>query len=437
VTDYGRRTVDVSAREQASAHTVSGDPTTPASSGGAVVQVLVAGTTPSAQTFALPAGTSASGRPFWRAAAPDGFDYRDRLGEHGPVRKLRIVRAASGTFSITLKLRGDGIAIVPPDRGAEAALLLTLGTGDRYCVRFGPEAIKRNGPRSFVLAKPETTGCPALRSGDFLALTYNVAGLPEGLSGSNPEVNTPLIAPLLDGYDLVLLQETWKTPEPNPFAPTRVYHEILEAGASHPFKSLSAPLPLGTDPRRPSALVSDGLNQFARFPFGEMAREMWAGCDPSAADCFALKGFSMARTTIAPGVVVDVYDLHGEAGGTARDDELRDAGMTQLSTFIRTFSAGRPLIVGGDFNLHTDEEPDRTQFERLLAETGLQDVCAALACPEPGRIDKFLFRSSDAVTIAPLSWRFETDVFVRADGEPLSDHDALAVRFAWTLSAGS
>ena len=91
---------------------------------------------------------------------------------------------------------------------------------------------------------------------------------------------------------------------------------------------------------------------------------------------------------------------------------------------------------GGDFNLHTDVEPDQSQFLRLLAETGLQDVCATLSCPEPGRIDKFLFRSNAAVTITPLSWHFETDVFVRDGNVPLSDHEALAVRFGWAV-AGS
>ena len=93
------------------------------------------------------------------------------------------------------------------------------------------------------------------------------------------EINTPIIAPLLNGYDLVLLQETWKTPDPNPLAPTRVYHEILEAGSLHPFKTVSAPLPLGTDPLRPSALVSDGLNTFSRFPFGEVTRVPWTRMD--------------------------------------------------------------------------------------------------------------------------------------------------------------
>jgi endonuclease/exonuclease/phosphatase (EEP) superfamily protein YafD len=147
-----------------------------------------------------------------------------------------------------------------------------------------------------------------------------------------------------------------------------------------------------------------------------------------------LKGFSFSRTTLPSGTVVDVYNLHMEAGGAPQDDALRDAAVTQMSTFINANSVGRALIVGGDFNLHTDSEPDSTQFQRLLSETGLVDVCAFLGCPQPGRIDKFLFRSSASVTLTPTSWQFETDVFVDGMGEPLSDHDALAVNFEWTNS---
>jgi endonuclease/exonuclease/phosphatase family metal-dependent hydrolase len=271
-------------------------------------------------------------------------------------------------------------------------------------------------------------------SGELLALSYNVAGLPQGLSGSNPERFTPLIAPLLNGYDLVLLQESWQTPEVNPYAPLRVYHEILAAGSTHPYKSIPATNPFNTDPRRPEAALGDGLNRFSIFPFEPVIRQAWEGCDNSAADCLAFKGFSVARTTLAEGVTVDVYNLHMEAGGTPRDEELRDEGVSQLRDFILEFSAGRAVIVGGDFNLHTDEEPDSSQFQRLLAEAGLTDVCAALDCPQPGRIDKFLFRSSDSIEIAPTSWRFETDVFVSPEGEALSDHDALAVRFTWSAS---
>ncbi|MEQ9318019.1 MAG: hypothetical protein RIF41_02630, partial [Polyangiaceae bacterium] len=55
------------------------------------------------------------------------------------------------------------------------------------------------------------------QDGTFSALSYNVAGLPQGLSGSEPEEYIPLISPLLTGYDLVLVQEDF------------VYHAELRA----------------------------------------------------------------------------------------------------------------------------------------------------------------------------------------------------------------
>ena len=121
-------------------------------------------------------------------------------------------------------------------------------------------------------AGASTTGADAERTGELTLLSYNVAGLPEVLSGSEPETNMPLIGPLLNDYDLVLLQETWKTPDPNPLAPLRVYHEELESRVDFEHRSESAPLPMGSDPTRPEAILADGLNQFSRFPFDDVVR---------------------------------------------------------------------------------------------------------------------------------------------------------------------
>ncbi|MEZ5135651.1 MAG: endonuclease/exonuclease/phosphatase family protein [Acidimicrobiales bacterium] len=282
-------------------------------------------------------------------------------------------------------------------------------------------------------------------SGEFVALAYNVAGLPEVLSGSEPATNMPQIGPKLNAYDLVLVQESWKTPDPNPYAPMRGYHEELEATSELEHRSTPATQPLGTDATRPEALLADGLNRFSRFAFGDVTRVRWEGCfggadtsDRGAADCLATKGFSVATTTLADGVEVDVYNLHAEAGSSDRDQELQAADFAQLAAFINEHSAGKAIILGGDTNLHTDEVPENPQdeadagiWETFLADTGLSDVCTTLDCPEPGRIDKFAYRSGGGVTLEPLSWNFETDVFVRDDGEPLSDHEALAVRFSW------
>ena len=96
------------------------------------------------------------------------------------------------------------------------------------------------------------------------------------------------------------------------------------------------PQPLGTNPARPAALLSDGLAVFSRFPFTSVDHDPWSTCWQSAADCLAMKGFMVARTTFAPGVTIDVYTLHMEAGGDPEDETARDQGVTQLSAFINT-----------------------------------------------------------------------------------------------------
>ncbi|HMJ55917.1 MAG TPA: hypothetical protein VK540_27795 [Polyangiaceae bacterium] len=277
-------------------------------------------------------------------------------------------------------------------------------------------------------------------AGEFAALTYNVAGLPEGLSGSHPAMNTQYISPLLDDYDLVLVQEDWLTPDPNPTG-MRLFHDVLAASAHHPFQSIPAPCPGGANPARPSALVSDGLNEFSRFEFRDLTRTAWQGCfgalgasDGGASDCGAMKGFSVAVHVLSAGVEVDVYDLHGEAGSTATDQQLQEAGYGQLAAFINDFSRGHAVILGGDTNLHTEStNPDAAIWQTLLADTGLSDVCQTVECgADRTIIDKFAFRSNDAIIITPLTHRFERDKFVRPDGMPLSDHNALTVRFRWT-----
>lgn len=326
---------------------------------------------------------------------------------------------------------------------------------------------------------PSAAGDPVAESGTFTALTYNVAGLPEPLSGSEPATNSPLISPLLNDYDLVLLQEDWADPlvqaRQAGLVPESVprlgYHDLVVAAATHTYRSQAArPLPTPSLTRFPTgpALSADGLNRLSDFPFGPLQRVMWDEChgelsitvieealkalgledaasdivgdllDGGATDCAAQKGFSVARHELAPGVVVDVYNLHAEAGNGARDQVASEAGYHQLADFIATHSAGNAVILGGDTNLHTTD-PNRphqaVRWATFLAATGLTDVCQAVDCgADDGEIDKFAFRSNADVTIEPLTHAFERAKFMRADGAPLSDHDALAVTFRWTAT---
>jgi endonuclease/exonuclease/phosphatase family metal-dependent hydrolase len=191
--------------------------------------------------------------------------------------------------------------------------------------------------------------------------------------------------------------------------------------------------------------LGDGLGVLSRFPIDDTRRVPWTDCEGGfeggASDCLAMKGFLLTRMTLADGVVVDVYDLHGEAGGGERDQELQAADFEQLAAYIAEHSEGNAIILGGDTNLHTDtvhedsgDGADIEIWSTFLTETGLTDSCEATDCDDATRIDKIAFRSGGGVELEAISHAFQTDVFVDEAGEDLSDHQALEVVFRWTAS---
>ena len=104
---------------------------------------------------------------------------------------------------------------------------------------------------------------------EFTTLSYNVAGLPQGISGSNPERYLPLISPLLNEYDVVLTQEDfdWWTPLAG-LLDFRNYHTRLRADATHPYRTDVHPGPqaVGVNPQARPLLVGDGIGIMSRFP---------------------------------------------------------------------------------------------------------------------------------------------------------------------------
>lgn len=286
-----------------------------------------------------------------------------------------------------------------------------------------------------LTAAPEAGAQDETVSGSFDLLTFNVAGLPEGLSGSNPSVNMPLIAPLLDAYDVVLTQEDFANPDP-PIAGTRVYHDVLVAGTNFPYLSAPQVPPMGSNPQHPHALLGDGLNFFSRFPLGPVDRTTWEECFgvvDHASDCLATKGFALTTIELGPGATVDVYDLHADAGSAVEDQAARESNFLQLAAFIRAHSQGHAVILGGDTNLHTDRPEASRLWQGFLDDAGLSDVCATVDCGvDTDVIDKVAFRGVAGVDLTPVSHVFERARFTRSDGQPLSDHDPLHVRFDYT-----
>jgi endonuclease/exonuclease/phosphatase family metal-dependent hydrolase len=251
-------------------------------------------------------------------------------------------------------------------------------------------------------------------SGVLRVLTYNVAGLPEGISRSRPTVNIPRIGPRFDAYDIVLVQEDF------------AFQDELRAGVGLPHCSTDA---VSSERDRPA----DGLNRFSRVPFAEHERRAWTSCNgllSEGCDCLAPKGFSVATHEIAPGRYLDVYNLHMDAGGTARDRAARDDQVEQLLAALRERSAGRAVIVAGDTNFRRGDE---RLARRLLREGGLVDACQALGCGAD-RVDRVLVRSSPTIVLEPRRYRMAHE-FVDDAGRPLSDHLAVDVEIAWRVLA--
>lgn len=289
------------------------------------------------------------------------------------------------------------------------------------------------------------------QGGTFRLLTYNVDGLPVEISTGHPDRNLPLISPLLNDDDLVLTQEDYDWWKPGGLASTVDfvnYHGRLRAETDQEHRTGKHPGPdaVGLDTTaRPAPELGDGLGVLSNFPIANTERVPWTNCfggfdqsDHGAADCLAMKGFLVTTVTLDGENEVDVYDLHGEAGGSAKDQELQADDFEQLAAYIDAHSKGRAVIVAGDTNLHTDRvHPDSAKgadigiWKRFLDATGLTDSCAATSCPDTGRIDKVAFRSAGGVTLEATSRKVEASRFVDAKGEDLSDHQAVSVRFRW------
>ena len=278
-------------------------------------------------------------------------------------------------------------------------------------------------------------------SGTFKALTYNVAGLPPGVSKSKPLQNIPRISALLNGYDLVLVQEDF------------VFHALLEYAVNLPHRSeaeglsrlfsrdflalvrdfpqinIDRILALAGGER----MMGDGLNHFSRFPYTDFERQRWTICSGVTAasnDCLATKGFTYARHTLADSVTVDVYNVHADAGRRPWDEEARRAQFRQLAAFMALRSAGQAVIVAGDTNLQAPVKADEETLQEFTRTMGLSIAGRALNAGD--EVDRFFYRGSPTLRLEPVA-QSPASEFVDSDGGPLSDHPALRVEFRWEV----
>ncbi|RPA79613.1 hypothetical protein BJ508DRAFT_240542 [Ascobolus immersus RN42] len=274
----------------------------------------------------------------------------------------------------------------------------------------------------------------AATSGTFNVLTYNVAGLPELISSSNPKENTPYISAKLTGYNIINVQEDFN------------YHAALYASNNHPHgTSTSGGVPFG-----------DGLNTLSDYPWTDLERVKWKDCNANSGDCLTPKGYTFMRLRLDEGVWVDVYNLHTDAGGDANDLKARASNIAQVVQAIATNSVGMPVIVMGDTNIRYTTAGD--SIRALVQGAGLTDAWVkhirngveptqgtpALGCPFPfpsgtdqtcETVDKILYRSSPAISLTSTAFSNDHEVFLHPKtGVPLSDHYPLRANMVWSAS---
>ena len=271
-------------------------------------------------------------------------------------------------------------------------------------------------------------------SGTFRCLNYKLAGLPSLNPSSGKSALQRTLGQTLaeEDYDLIAVQEDFS------------YDTQFSKGLNAPYRTYGANNPV----------TGDGLNLFSKTPVYNVAREAWAqkGGMLWEGDIVSQKGFLYAAVEIAEGVFIDVYDLHGDAFGGAESIAARQSNFRQLQQFVQTQSAGRAVIITGDFNstFHFTNGEGADLYDIFITGLGMSDAWtdtvnhgsftdySAYSGDYWGNwdsVEHILYRSGDAVTLTALSHDYI--IYTDAQGNSFSDHAAAAAEFSYTVTGDS
>ena len=265
-------------------------------------------------------------------------------------------------------------------------------------------------------------------AGTFSTLTYNVAGLLEPFSSSDPATNTPIISCKIKGYTLVNVQEDFN------------YHAALyDTCDDHTYRSATSG----------GMGIGDGLNTLSYLPYMDWERHAWSNCN--GVDCLTPKGFTHARVRLAEGVYLSLYNLHAQAQTADADLAARQKDILQILGFIEAQSPTDAVIVMGDTN---------TRYTRIgdnigeFLKHGFTDVwinnirggvvptlgaAPLISCSDTTGagceiVDKVFFRTNAYVSLAALSYLVDSVDFLDSTGNQLSDHYPVSVNWSYAIS---
>ena len=313
-------------------------------------------------------------------------------------------------------------------KGFRKILMLFVCASAGVMLGFKLKPKQQPKPGSLVSAS-----MPEANYGQLNLLTYNIAGLPELISSAVAERSSSItsIGERINTFDIVNVQEDFN------------YNKFLYSKNKHRYRTVN----MGGVP------FGDGLSTLSKYPIVEFERISWTDCNGT--DCLTPKGFSYARIQLAREVFIDVYNVHA----TAQDDRnatiARQKNINQLKAYIKKYSAGKPLLIMGDFNAHYAYELDNVgSFQKDL---GLVDAWINLQnrgeipshqahfeaktalelTPDCEGIDKIYYRNDNHLVFEAKNYQIQKQLFQNEEGQDLSDHCAVSLQLGWRVVRSS
>ncbi|MBR5011310.1 MAG: endonuclease/exonuclease/phosphatase family protein, partial [Clostridia bacterium] len=190
-------------------------------------------------------------------------------------------------------------------------------------------------------------------------ISANVSGIPSYLTKYDRDVKKcqETLGKMLNesGHDIICMQEDFQ------------YHDVLvSVMTNYTYQTYD----------RGYTLLGTGLNIFSKYPIynvEHIAWEKYNGIFFDGADAFSPKGF-IKCTVDVDGVLIDLYNLHGDSYRTEADQLAKKAQLIQLSEYIDKHSSERPIIITGDTNLTFHNDPLAEMYRILIVEDGFTDT---------------------------------------------------------------
>lgn len=262
----------------------------------------------------------------------------------------------------------------------------------------------------------------------FSVLTFNVAARP-GRGDKELERVLPLIGQKLDAFEISGVQECLSK------------CELLLNASKAPYKSYFKDKIGGIFP------TNSGLASLSKYPIIEVKKRYYLA-QAELSDQIAIKAILLIRYNIA-GHTVDVYNTNMQPGDSQHAQTARTLQAAELIQMVLTESPPtNAVIIHGDFNMgpkrpgktwskydpqHYNSQADMlartTVFSGIMQSLALRDASDFVFGPKLDHIDRILFRSGSNTVFKPVGWDDKSDVFVDAEGHPLSDNTPVAVRF--------